>query len=232
MDLLEKSGKNAFENKENYDIIDMKIGLFDSGKGGTTILAAIKELLPQEKYYFIADSDNCPYGEKTDEELTEIVQKNVDELKDWGAEIVVIACNTATTRCIKMLREKYPELKFVGTEPAIKLAAKSDAKKILVMATPGTVEAERTLQLVKENRQNGQEIELLACPGLADAIEKNEGVTEVLDGLLANIDEPDLVVLGCTHYSLIKDKIQKYFPQAKLIDGNDGVARRVRNLMK
>ena len=96
-----------------------------------------------------------------------IVVKNTEELKDWGAEIVVIACNTATTRCIESLRKQYPNLKFVGTEPAIKLATKTDAKKILVMATPGTIESERTLELVEENQKIGQKIELLACPRLA-----------------------------------------------------------------
>ena len=210
----------------------MKIGVFDSGKGGTTVLAAIRELLPENEYYYIADSKNCPYGEKSDDELMRIVRKNVDELKEWGAEIVVIACNTATTKCIDRLRELYPELKFVGTEPAIKLATKSDAKKILVMATPGTVHSERVMSLLEENQKVGQKVELLSCAGLADAIEENEKIDEVLEGLLTGVDEPDLVVLGCTHYSLIKDKIQKYSPDAVLIDGNDGVARRVAELIK
>lgn len=211
----------------------MKIGVFDSGKGGTTILAAIKKLLPENEYYYIADSKNCPYGEKTDDELMSIVRKNVDELKQWGAEIVVIACNTATTKCIERLRELYPELKFVGTEPAIRLAAKSEARKVLVMATPGTVESERTMHLLEENQKPGQKIELLACPGLADVVEANEGIEQKLDELLNEISKDfDLVVLGCTHYSLIKDEIQKYFPKAQLIDGNDGVARHVSDLIK
>ncbi len=210
----------------------MKIGVFDSGRGGTTVLEAIKELLPENEYYYIADSKNCPYGEKTDDELMRIVRNNVDELKEWGAEIVVIACNTATTKCIEMLRELYPELKFVGTEPAIKLATKSDAKNILVMATPGTVHSERMMSLLKENQKEGQEVELLACSGLADAIEEEKEIDKVLASLLESVRQPDLVVLGCTHYSLIKEKIQNYFPRATLIDGNEGVARRVAELVK
>ena len=210
----------------------MKIGVFDSGKGGTTVLAAIKKMLPENEYYYIADSENCPYGEKSDDELMKIVRNNVDELKKWGAEIVVIACNTATTKCIERLRELYPEIKFVGTEPAIKLATKSDAKKILVMATPGTVHSERVMSLLEENQKAGQEIELLACSGLADAIEEDNEVDEVLSKLLVDVSEPDLIVLGCTHYSLIKDKIQRFFPDAILIDGNNGVARRVAELTK
>ena len=210
----------------------MKIGVFDSGKGGITILNEIKKILPNEEYMYVGDSENCPYGEKSDEELKRIVRGIVERLKVWGAEIIVIACNTATTRCIDYLRSTYPDLKIVGTEPAIKLATRTKGRKVLVMATPGTVESERMNSLVQENKKDGQEIKLLACQGLADAIEEDDNVDGVLDGLLRGIEGFDIVVLGCTHYSLIKDKIQAYFPNAVLIDGNKGVAERVKALMK
>ena len=206
----------------------MKIGVFDSGKGGTTVMAEIEKALPEAEYRYIGDAKNCPYGDKTDEELMRIVRGHVETLKDWGANVIVIACNTATTRCIKRLRDEYSEMKFVGTEPAVKLAAESGASQILVMATVGTVGAERTKKLMQENQKPGQEITLLACPGLADAIEKDEKIDETLDAVLAGYDEePDVVVLGCTHYSLIKNKIQERFPEAKIIDGNEGVKNRV-----
>lgn len=206
----------------------MKIGIFDSGRGGTTILAAIQKKLPEAEYKYIGDSKNCPYGEKTEAELEKIVAGHVESLRDWGAEIIVIACNTATVKCIDWLREKYPGLKFVGTEPAIRLAAKTEAKKVLVMATPGTVEAERTAQLLAKNQRPGQEIRLLSCPGLADAIEADTGVEGKLQELLTGVERDfEVVVLGCTHYSLAKEVLQKFFPGAKLIDGNEGVAKRV-----
>ena len=213
-----------------YNII-MKIGVFDSGKGGTTVLAAIKKCMPDADYCYIADSKNCPYGEKSKQELLTITQDIVNRLTDWGADIIVIACNTATTRCIESLRNMYPNMCFVGTEPAIRLAAKTGAKNILVMATPGTIESERTTQLLTESKKPGQKFELLACPGLADAIETNSDVDEKLRELLTNCSKDyDTVVLGCTHYSLIKDKIQSFFPKAVLIDGNEGVAKRVKKL--
>ena len=210
----------------------MKIGVFDSGKGGTTVLEAIQKILPNEEYKYIGDSENCPYGEKSDEELLGIVCKIVDELKDWGATLIVIACNTATARCIDKLRELYPKIEFVGTEPAIKLAVATGAENILVMATPGTVESERLHELVRDNKMNNQKIELLACAGLADVIEKDENVDEVLSRLLEGKKNYDVVVLGCTHYSLIRDRIQKYFPEALFIDGNDGVASRVQQIVQ
>lgn len=218
----------------------MKIGIFDSGIGGTTVLAAIKSLLGEtaHEYFYLADSENCPYGEKSDAELWEIVTKNVEALKTWGAKIVVIACNTATTKCIKPLREKYPDLTFVGTEPAIKLAANSAAKNILILATPATIGSERTAALVKENQKPDQAITLLPCPGLADTIEKYlESDPAKIDAKLAELfgapnTEYDAVVLGCTHYPLIKDKLAPYFPNAKLLDGALGVAHRVESLLE
>ena len=195
-------------------------------------MAAIKERLPEAEYFYIGDSRNCPYGEKTDEELMKITRRHVETLKKKGARIIVIACNTATTRCIAKLRQEYPELKFVGTEPAIKLATETGVKRILVMATPGTIESERTARLMAEYQRPRQKIRLLACPGLADVIEAGTGIDEKLAELLAKIPAPEVIVLGCTHYSLIKPEIQKYFPEAKLIDGNEGVAKRVVELTK
>ncbi len=223
----------------------MKIGIFDSGIGGTTIFRAIKEVLPDEEYSYLADSKNCPYGEKSEEELRKIVVKNAETLLDWGAKIIVIACNTATVRCIGYLRHKYPGIKFVGTEPAIKLATNTTAKNILVLATPGTVDSERAHQLVANNLKKDQKITLLPCPGLADTIEHtldfdknychlplNEAQQKIIQKKLGELlnpiaETPDVVVLGCTHYPLIKTEIQKFFPDATLLDGADGVAHRV-----
>ena len=208
----------------------MKIGAFDSGKGGVAILDAIKKLLPNEEYSYIADSKNCPYGEKSDAELYEIVTHNTKQLQDWGAEIIVIACNTATTKCIDRLREDFPTLHFVGTEPAVKLAVNSGAKDILVLATPGTIKSEHLQNIIHENQDPSRKIKLLACPGLADAIEFDQDIDAVLQNLLTDVKEPEVVVIGCTHYSLIKDKLQSYFPHAKLIDGNNVVANQVKTL--
>lgn len=217
----------------------MKIGIFDSGIGGTTIFAAIKNKLGEttHEYFYLADSKNCPYGEKSDAELYQIVTNNVNTLKNWGAKIIVIACNTATTKCIKKLRLDFPELSFVGTEPAIKLATREDAKNILVLATPGTIESERTAALVKANQKPSQNISLLACPGLADTIEQNLHQDNAkIDAKLTELfgapnHHYDVIVLGCTHYPLIQEKLQEFFPGALLIDGSDGVANQVAKLI-
>lgn len=213
-----------------------KIGMFDSGIGGLTVLKELRKLLPNENYIYYADSKNNPYGEKSDSELMNIVTNIVDFLISREVKIIVIACNTATTRCINRLRKMYPNMIFVGTEPAIKVACDKNYKNTLVMATPGTIKSERTHELVKLNKKRDQKITLLSCKGLADAIESGnkDNVNKVLHKLLDKyVDEGiDSIVLGCTHYPHAKKNIKELFPNAKLIDGNKGVSRQVKRQLE
>lgn len=213
-----------------------KIGMFDSGIGGLTVLKELRKILPNENYIYYADSKNNPYGEKSDSELMAIVTNIVDYLISKEVKIIVIACNTATTRCINRLRKMYPDMIFVGTEPAIKVACDKNYKNTLVMATPGTIKSERTHELVKLNKKRDQKITLLSCKGLADAIESGnkDNVNKVLHKLLDKyVDEDiDSIVLGCTHYPHAKKNIKELFPNAKLIDGNKGVSRQVKRQLE
>ena len=213
-----------------------KIGVFDSGIGGLTVLDELLKVIPNEDYVFYADSGNNPYGEKTDEELYNITSNIVDYLIDKDCKIIVIACNTATTRCIKYLRDKYKDIVFVGTEPAIKLACDNDYNNILVMATPGTIQSERTHLLVNDNIKDHENVILEACPGLAHAIETDDPNDE--EEILKKIYEKyeyariDAIVLGCTHYPHIKGLISKYFKNAVLLDGSNGVARETKRQLE
>ncbi len=213
-----------------------KIGVFDSGIGGLTVLDELLKEIPNEDYVFYADSGNNPYGEKTDEELYDITSNIVDYLIDKDCKIIVIACNTATTRCIKYLRDKYKDIIFVGTEPAIKLACDNDYNNILVMATPGTIQSERTHLLVNDNIKDHENVILEACPGLAHAIETDDPNDE--EEILKKIYEKyeyariDAIVLGCTHYPHIKNLISKYFKNAVLLDGSNGVARETKRQLE
>ena len=213
-----------------------KIGIFDSGIGGLTTLKEIKKLLPHENYLYYADSQNNPYGEKTNKELLNIVTNITDFLIKKNVKIIVIACNTATTRCINKLRKIYPFITFIGTEPAIKVACNKNFKNTLVLATPSTIKSERTNELVKKYKNDNQTITLLPCKGLADAIEKQDQtkIEKLLHQLLDKYQNKsiDSTVLGCTHYPHIKNNIQKMFPQAKIIDGNKGVAKQVKKQLK
>ena len=214
----------------------MKIGMFDSGIGGLSVLDAIKELLPNAEYIYYADSKNNPYGEKTDEELFRITSNITENLIKQDCKIIVVACNTATTRCIKYLREKYKDIIFVGTEPAIKVACDRNFENILVLATPATIASERTSILVEKNKKEKQKMYLESCSGLANSIEtknikKQEEIVSAIHEKYKQIPI-DAIVLGCTHYCFIRDLIHKYFENAQLLDGNMGVAREVKRQLE
>lgn len=212
------------------------VGVFDSGIGGLSVLRELEKILPNEDFYYYGDSLNNPYGEKSDEELFEITSGVVDYLVNKGCRVIVIACNTATTRCMKYLREKYKDVIFVGTVPAIKVACDRDFKNTLVMATPATIESERTMELIRDNIRKDQNIYLVACPGLANAIEDNdqEKIKEILKDTFREYKdkEIDSIVLGCTHYPFIKEDILKEMPGVILLDGSRGVAMEVKRQLE
>ena len=212
-----------------------KIGVFDSGIGGYSVLEKIKELMPNKEYIYYKDSDNLPYGNKSDRELFKIASNISSYLINKGCVIIVIACNTMTTKCIAKLRKKYPDIIFVGTEPAIKVACDNNYKNILVMATPATIKSNSVSRLVKNNKKNFQNIYLVPCDGLARAIEDNdkENIKKILESVLHKYknNNIDCIVLGCTHYTFIKEEIKEII-NADFVDGSLGVAKQVRRKLE
>lgn len=213
-----------------------KIGVFDSGVGGLSILNELVKELPYEDFYYYGDSLNNPYGEKSDEELLKITSNIVEKLINKNCKLIVIACNTATTRCMKKLREIYSNVIFVGTVPAIKVACDKRFKNTLVMATPATIESERTYELIRDNKRYDQNIYLLPCPGLAKAIEQKnkEKIKRILQNDFKDYKdkEIDAIVLGCTHYPFIKEEILEEMPNTVLIDGSLGVSKEVKKQLE
>lgn len=209
------------------------IGVFDSGIGGLTILKELKKILPNEDYLYYADKKNNPYGSKSTRELLKITKNIINYLLTNNCKVIVIACNTATTKCIKKLRKIYPNTIFIGTEPAIKLSCDNNFKKTLVMATPATIKSEELNKLIINNKKTDQEIILLPCNNLASAIEENNAdkVSSILNRQLKMYqnDAIDSIILGCTHYPLIKNKIKTLFPNIPIIDGSVGVAKEVKH---
>ena len=133
------------------DEMNNKIGVLDSGIGGMTVLDKIVKLLPREEYIYYADNKNNPYGEKTDKQLYKIVKENIIYLiTKKNCKMIVLACNSATTKCMKKLKEEFPNILFVGTVPAIKVASDNNYKHTLVLATPATIDSERTKELIKD----------------------------------------------------------------------------------
>ncbi|HBP50999.1 TPA: glutamate racemase [Candidatus Shapirobacteria bacterium] len=211
-----------------------KIGIIDSGIGGRGIKKEIKKLIPQAEIIYFADSKNFPYGTKEVEELNRILEKNISELISKGTEIIVLACNSATVTSINYLRERF-NIPIVGVEPAIKMAAKNTkTKNIAVFATPITSKSEATDRLINEYCKD---IIVYKIPfeNLAGEIENNKigvaglGVTKIWENYKnKNID---VIVLGCTHYTLIKNQIQKIVgDQIELVDSNSAVAQQVKKV--
>ena len=212
-----------------------KIGVFDSGLGGLSVLKELRKLLPNEDYIYYADSINVPYGEKTDEELLELTSKIVDYLKKEDCKLIVIACNTATTSCMKKLREKYPDIVFVGTVPAIKVAYDYDYKDTIILSTPYTTKSKRVQELIRDYKREDQNLFLVSGENLASLIEDNntDEINRVLERILGEYrGKADSVVLGCTHYSLIKDEVSRVLPDVALLDGCRGISAEVKRQLE
>lgn len=207
------------------------ICFFDSGIGGSTILKEVIKLLPNENYVYYADSKNNPYGNKTKEELFNIVSNAVDNLLKYDPKLIVCACNTATEVVLNDIRKKYPNVTFVGTEPAVKVVHdKFQDKKTLVITTKGTGESERFKTLF--NSYKTPYCTLIEAPLLAGLIENNKDPYPYLKELLKDYEDIDIVVLGCTHFPLAKDAIKKVLGNVTFVDGSIGIANRIKNLLK
>lgn len=200
------------------------IGIFDSGIGGVTVLKKIIEKIPNGHFIYYSDSINNPYGDKSRDELINIVDNIVNKLINFGVKVIVIACNTASYVCKDYLRNKYKNIIFIAIEPAYKMVYDNNFNgKTLVMATKGTIENEKFLSLY--HKYDNHNTILLSCVGLADLIEQGKDVRNYLKKLFSNIKDIKNVVLGCTHYPLIKNEISKVLGNVEFYDGSDGVSR-------
>ncbi|MGA8008180.1 MAG: glutamate racemase [Thiomonas sp.] len=213
-----------------------RIGVFDSGVGGLTVLRALREQLPGASLVYVADSTNAPYGDKSDAFILERSRQITRFLIEQGARLIVVACNTATSAAIAALRAEF-DLPFVGIEPGIKPAlARSSTQRVAVMATPSTLRSAKFRALLHAHAPQAEPL-LQPCPGLADAVERGDLQAPDLQQLIQQSCAAvraagcDTVVLGCTHYPLIADRIQAELgPHVHLLDTAEPVARQAARL--
>lgn len=211
---------------------DNPIGFLDSGIGGVTVLRETVKLLPNENYFFFSDSAHNPYGDKTDEDIIARCDKIVELMVQKNCKAVVLACNTASAKAAKFLREKY-DFPIVAIEPAYKMVHDINPDgATLVMATKGTIESEKFHKLFY--KYYNENTALMECVGLADVIEKgDEG--EIKNYLAKNLGEysglVDNVVLGCTHYPLVKKEISDILGDVRFFDGAQGVAKQLKRVL-
>ena len=218
----------------------MKVGVFDSGLGGLTVVSAIQEVFKGAELFYIADTAYAPYGGKTVQEILNRCD-NITQylLSNHGIEALIIACNTATSAAIKHLREKFPFLIIIGTEPGIKPAIlNTKTSRVGVLATPATLKGDKYQLLVNE-LSNIKKVTLYeqACIGLVEQIEKGEINSSKTFNMLEKWLEPmkqngvDTIVLGCTHYPLVDEIIKKIMGNdITLIETGNAIANRLKLL--
>ncbi len=211
---------------------DRPVGMFDSGVGGVSTLIAATREMPGENFVYYGDTGNAPYGTKTRDEIIALSRRCVEILLDHGAKAVVIACNTATGAAAETLRAQY-DFPIIGIEPAIKPASLLRAGGVVLsFATPLTISSEKYHRL---EALYGEGVESLPCPGLMEFVERGEIDSPALDDYIERLLAPyrrrtiDAVVLGCTHYVFLREKIAAHLPAGTpLVDGNEGTAKQLR----
>ena len=218
---------------------DSPIGIFDSGVGGLSVLRAVRERMPNEAILYFGDQAHIPYGPRPMEQIRRFSEAITNFLLEKHAKIIVVACNTASAAALKYLREKFPNVQFVGMEPAVKPAAEyTRTGKVGVLATPATFQGELYASVVGRFA-NGVEIFQNTCDGLVQQVEQgNLGGSEtrrILNDALTPMLEQniDTVVLGCTHYPFVIPLIQEIVGEkVRVIDPAPAVARQVERLLE
>lgn len=207
------------------------IGVFDSGVGGLTVAAAIRRAMPWVPLVYLADNAFSPYGEKPADVIVARSMLAAQCLRNMGARLLVIACNSATAVAAEAVRQAHPGWPVVGIEPGVKPAvAASPSGRIGVLATTATVQSERFRHLIARHAK-GAKITAVACAGVADRIDSGDLQSDQLRALVETYCRPlrraavDTALLGCTHYPLISTMWQAHLPGVQLLQIEDAVAQ-------
>ena len=234
------------------------IGIFDSGIGGLSVFREIYKLLPRQRYAYYADSAHCPYGGKSREYVENRARSITDFLLEKGADIIVVACNTATAAAIATLRNEYSDpkneevrqkvlrltsgrrdhIKFIGMEPAVKPASEHTETGVIgVLATAGTLSGNK-YKTTRETFAKGVTVVEHVGEGFVELVEKGLTSGPEAESTVSNSVMPllksgaDTIVLGCTHYPSLSETISKIAgPDIKIIDPAPAVARHLVEVM-
>ena len=214
------------------------IGIFDSGVGGLSVWREVVRLLPAEDIIYLADQAHVPYGPRPEEEVRRLTHRHVAWLVEQGVQLVVIACNTASAAALQSLREAWPQVPIVGMEPAVKPASqRTHTGHVGVLATPGTLQAERFHRLV-ERFANGVHVHTIAGEGLVAWVEMGRVEGPEVEAHLHKLLTPliqapiDHLVLGCTHFPFLASARQRVLgPGVHLVDPAPAVARQTQRVL-
>lgn len=205
------------------------IALFDSGIGGLTLLKALQRAFPCESYVYLADTQNLPYGTKSEEQVNQLSLKNLERLKKYQPKAIIIACNTASAWAYETLKIKSPCPVFNVIEPAVSSALQMTRdKRIGVIATPSTIQSHAYLDLLLK-MDSQLKIYSRSCPQLVPFIEQGHYTELQALKMIKVCIEPlirygiDTLILGCTHYPLLRPYFEKYSPELNIIDSAEGL---------
>lgn len=218
---------------------DAPIGIFDSGAGGLTILTDLRAELPHEHFIYIGDTANCPYGVRSDEEITALTIECCRFLIQQGVKLIVIACNTASQAALSTLRATFHPLPFVGVVPAVKPAARLTRNgHIGIAATNQAAKAIYLRQLIDEFA-GGIEAFAVGCPDLVTLVERGQFDGPEVETIVSQALQPvlaadiDVLVLGCTHFPALRPVIERVAgPKVQVIDSGQAIARRTRAVLQ
>lgn len=218
---------------------DAPIGIFDSGVGGLSVLIEIQKLLPHENFIYVADSGHVPYGNKSPDFIRERSESITNFFVSQGAKAIVIACNTATASSIIYLRRNYPDLIFIGMEPAVKPAVERSKKGVIgVLATGGTLRSARFAALL-DRFEGNTKVVMQPAQGLVDCVEKADLQSEDTARMVNDYVDPllksgvDVIVLGCTHYPFLRDLIvRRAGTLISVIDTGAAVAKQLQRRLE
>lgn len=214
------------------------IGIFDSGVGGLSVFREIVRILPEEKYIYWSDNAHCPYGEKSRDYIIDRARAVTSFLIEQGADIIVVACNTATAAAISTLREEFP-VPFIGMEPAVKPAAQATRSGVVgVLATAGTLKATKYIDTRAKWAHDVKIVEHIG-QGFVELVEKGNVSGPEAESIVEKSVRPlieagaDTIVLGCTHYPFLAETIMKAAgTPVTLIDPAPAVAKHLMEVMQ
>ncbi len=203
-----------------------KIGIFDSGVGGLTVLKSLSDKYKCIDYIYIGDNKYCPYGDKTKEELLNYAKRIVNYFIEKGISIIVIACNTSCSQTLDELKQIYKNITFIGViDSTIDIFLKSKKNNVLVIGTSATINSNIYESKIKE-KNNNIKVTNLATPKLVPLIENMEMTKEALNEYLNPYNDIDSIILACTHYKLIEKEIDK---NIKVINSSDSIVNTIKN---
>ena len=214
------------------------IGIFDSGVGGLSVLAALRKLLPNENVIYLADQAHVPYGSRSLAQVRAFSEGITRYFLTQDTKLIVVACNTASAAALHHLRQAFPGIPFVGMEPAVKPAAESTRSGVVgVLATPATFQGELYASVI-ERFAAGVRVLQDTCPGLVMEIDAGSLDTPKVHSILEAALKPmlvegiDTVVLGCTHFPFVIPMIEDIVgPEVRVIDPSPAIARQVERLL-